>query len=387
MKLLHVSPYAQQDPSLGGVPQAVKSISYALSQSGHEVTIWASDEGSATPKASEAAERGVRTRLFRARLRVIGRALNSPVIPQLMLLDPGMIQEFDLVHLHGYWSSFTPSIALACRKAGLPLVLQPHGTLVNSGQKELAKTVFQLLFRRQVVAATRAIVALSDYERAQVQAAGFGTGLVRVVPNPLPTIEMSLPARAQARIALGLPLGSLIILYLGRLHPAKGLRELVRAYSIVRKVVPNALLVIAGPDEGMLSQLVRLKEDARLDGMIFLGPVVEPQKWLALRAADVMCLPSKYEGFPMTILEAAVVRTPCVISKAVALVGLTEGASYIASLPSPEPLAQALVDVLSDAGLRLRLSSNASEEANRNFNPIRIASRLQEVYEHALRVG
>src|SRR5439155_12750525 len=103
-----------------------------------------------------------------------------------------------------------------------PLILQPRGSLVRSGQKELAKAVFQLLFGRGIIAATTVAIALSTTEMLQLERGGFPRSKVKVIPNMIALPSQGLPSNLDARRELGLPEDKLIILFMGRLHRAKG---------------------------------------------------------------------------------------------------------------------------------------------------------------------
>src|SRR2546422_4500629 len=168
VKVLHVSPFVVPDPKLGGMPQSVVSLCVALRERGHDVTIWASDAGDSRYRSKYLEERGsLSTKLFKSRFRRLASILNTPILPELTIPDPQSVQSFDVVHMHGYWNTFTPSIAFACRKSAVPLILQPRGSLVDSGQREFAKDIFQLLFRSQVVRDSAFAVAPTNAERGE----------------------------------------------------------------------------------------------------------------------------------------------------------------------------------------------------------------------------
>src|SRR5256885_5202994 len=126
LRTLHLSPYVVPNPSLGGVPQSVLALCNSLQHAGFHMTIWGSDIGSEVTKTPTTDHDGPQIQMFPAKFGALGRALNTPVIPQLMLVTARMVQQFDIVHLHGYWTSFTPSLARACRRANIPFILQPR---------------------------------------------------------------------------------------------------------------------------------------------------------------------------------------------------------------------------------------------------------------------
>src|SRR5437773_237779 len=175
LRILHVSPYVIPDPTLGGVPQSVRSTCQELSQAGHDVTVWGSDAGNPAGSVGRRADPNPQPQLFRARFKALSTVLNTPVVPELMLLSSRMVEDFDVVHFHGYWSSFTPSIAFTCRRARVPFVLQPRGSWVMSSQKEILKSVFQYLFRQRIIDCTSLAIALTPNEKSQLASGGFPT--------------------------------------------------------------------------------------------------------------------------------------------------------------------------------------------------------------------
>ena len=107
-----------------------------------------------------------------------------------------------------------------------------------------------------------------------------------------------------------------IILYLGRIHPLKGIDLLVEAFGDIAKIREDVCLVIAGDDEvGYRSQLeLQLSNLGILDKTIFTGLLNETDKVAMLGIADIFVLPSYSEGFSMSILEAMASSLPVIIT-------------------------------------------------------------------------
>src|SRR5680860_1287880 len=105
------------------------------------------------------------------------------------------------------------------------------------------------------------------------------------------------------------------ILFLGRLHFKKGLDYLVDAFFQVTQEHANVDLVIAGPDSGERNNLLRQVEQLRLGNRVHMvGPLYGHAKFAALMDATIFCLPSRQEGFSMSIIEALACGLPVVIS-------------------------------------------------------------------------
>lgn len=152
-----------------------------------------------------------------------------------------------------------------------------------------------------------AVVVLTEGVR------GWAEGIVRpnavhVIPNPVPTSSAAYKYGAELRRS------GPTITAMGRLSPQKGFDLLLRAFTLCAKHHPEWSLIILGEGEerGRLENLVR---DLGIQSRVALpGCVSDPAK--VLRGADLFVLASRYEGFPMALVEAmacelAVISTDC----------------------------------------------------------------------------
>ena len=383
--VLHIAPFIAQNPKLGGIPVAVREDCNGLRRAGHRVVVWSTPWGAPDGGSALNTDLDAELTTFATHWDFVGNLLNTPIVPELMVLDHRLISGFDIVHFHNYWNTYTPRIAKVCAETRTPLILQPRGSLVRSRQKEMAKGIFQLLFRRGIVKATATAIALSETERLQLERCGFARAQIVVIPNMISVPAQRLPGKPEARRLMGLPEQRSVILFLGRLHPAKGVENLVLAYSLLRRELPESCLVLAGPDEGMRNKLQRMITELGIRDVLFLGPLDQSKKWIALCAADVFCLPSRYEAFPNAVLEAAWAKVPIVLSTHVSLPYLEEVQAVAFAEPVPEELSSALENVLSDATLRSKLVANAHDWIRRHFTPEAIIPQLELTYESAIR--
>jgi poly(glycerol-phosphate) alpha-glucosyltransferase len=179
-----------------------------------------------------------------------------------------------------------------------------------------------------------------------------------------------------------------VLLYLGRIHPKKGLLNLLAALDIVRKKgsrnIASWVVALAGWDQlGHEGELKRRVKDLGLDEkVIFLGPQFAAQKVACYASADAFVLPSLSEGLPMVVLEAWAHGLPVLMT---AECNIPEGFEAGAAIPieaSPERIASGLQTLFSmtdaerkDSGLRgLALVTD-------RFAWPRIAEDMKAVYE------
>jgi glycosyltransferase involved in cell wall biosynthesis len=113
------------------------------------------------------------------------------------------------------------------------------------------------------------------------------------------------------------------LLYLGRLHPKKGLDQLLRAWARVEPLRPDWRLLVLGPsEEGYGERLRRLAESLGLRRARFGGPVYGDDKLAAYTHADLFVLPSLNENFGLTVAEALASGVPVISSKGAPWSGL-----------------------------------------------------------------
>lgn len=209
-----------------------------------------------------------------------------------------------------YW--LYPDAAGARRVARMldvPLIAGSRGSDIR-----VRDAISRWLTRPVVCDARRLLVVSRDLGRLAVADYGAEADRVRVIPNGCDAAIFKRGDRMAARQALGLLDDAEIVLYVGRLVPEKGLRELVQAVRTLRAHRPELQLVLVGqgPMQAELTQTVASEHEGwlRLPGAL---PPIDVARWM--QAADLVTLPSYSEGHPNVLVEAlacgrAVVATP-----------------------------------------------------------------------------
>ncbi|MGE5232633.1 MAG: glycosyltransferase family 4 protein [Acidobacteriota bacterium] len=191
-----------------------------------------------------------------------------------------------------------------------------------------------------------AVVAPSRATARELEA-DYGARNVEVIANGI-----AAPPASPARRAAG---ADATVLFVGRLRTRKAVAVLLQAFARVAAAEPGARLVVLGDGEqrqALAAQLraLGLGERVRLAGAV---PRSEIADWLA--RADVFCLPSTYEGFPLAILEAMAADLPVVATRVAGVPEAVEdGASGL------------LVEPEDDAGLAAALSALIRDPARRH---------------------
>jgi poly(glycerol-phosphate) alpha-glucosyltransferase len=183
-----------------------------------------------------------------------------------------------------------------------------------------------------------------------------------------------------------LPKESRVVLYLGRLHYQKGLRELIGGWAMARKRFPDAssnwTLAIAGWDQGGLERELkeRVQQEHLENQVVFTGPLYDAQKASALRHAAAMILPSWFEALPVTVLEAWSNGLPAIVTDACNLSeGVKRGASIEVS-PEPSSIAEGLGRLfsMSDAE-RVDMGSRGKDLVSQDFSREVVVSKWLSV--------
>lgn len=204
-------------------------------------------------------------------------------------------ERFDVVHLHGTWSPILAIAGCLARSKNIPFIVSPHGCLEPwaLGHRKLKKQLALAVYQRWVLKNASLLVATAGQELASIRGLGLA-GPVAVLPN-----GVDLVAEPKRRVG-----SSRKVLFLSRIHPQKGLADLVMAWARVRQ--PGWRLVIAGPSEGgfeeeikSLTRKLGIEED-----FDFPGLVSGEKKEHCFSEAAVFVLPTYSENFGIAVAEA-----------------------------------------------------------------------------------
>ncbi|WP_333689109.1 glycosyltransferase [Methylococcus capsulatus] len=291
----------------------------------------------------------------------------------------------DLVHIHGLW--MYPSVAALrwSRRWNRPVVVSPRGMLDpwavrnSAWKKRLAGWLYEDAHLRRAAC----LHALCHAELEAIRSYGLANP-VAVIPNgvdlPRRDDSQSPPAWVER-----VPQDARVLLFLGRIHPKKGLVPLLHAWQRVSTLAREAPwhLVIAGWDQGNhQAELQALAWRLGLsDRVHFVGPQFHEEKDRSFARADAFVLPSFSEGLPMAVLEAWSFGLPVWMTPGC---NLPEGFAADAArkmAPDAESIASELerLFALPDEELRA-MGERGHELVERRFTWPRVAAQMIEVY-------
>jgi glycosyltransferase involved in cell wall biosynthesis len=242
-------------------------------------------------------------------------------------------------------------------------------------------------------------VLLSHLEAIVVNSAATGRTLladlpdfpaerVHAIPNPVDPERLRVPPGCDVRQELGIAPGAFVVAIVGRLVPQKNHELLFRALKwLPREVIPDwALLVVGG---GPLAG--RLQADARAQGIghrcYWLGELAAEEVPAYYAAADVVAVPSRFEGFCYAAVEAALLGKPVVAARVSSLPEVVLDGETGILFPDrrASELMFALVKLGLDPELARRMGERGRAWASVQFAPEPLHARLEAVLLDAAR--
>ena len=289
-----------------------------------------------------------------------------------------------LIHDHGIWAPGNHFITATARRFNIPLVIHPRGMVEPWALEYRAwkKRLALLLYQRRNLKTVEIFIAASLQEAESLRRMGLKQP-VAIIPNgvEIPNIGANYSKReVQSNTKRK-------AIFLSRIHPSKGLLNLVEAWS---RVCPeNWFLRIAGPDEGgHLAEIMRRVHILGLsDSIEYIGEVDGDAKASLFESADLFILPSFSENFGVVVAEALSYKVPVITTTGTPWEGLLENQCGWWIEPTTEALAETLHEVLS---MKLSLLRNMGDKGYlyaKEFNWKNIACQTAEVYRWVLRQG
>jgi glycosyltransferase involved in cell wall biosynthesis len=183
-----------------------------------------------------------------------------------------------------------------------------------------------------------------------------------------------------------LPPGSIVCTGIGRLVPQKGFDILTGAFAKIASQLPDlyCLIIGEGDDKEKLSAQIR---GAGLENRIrLLGYQDRPQAMSILKSSDIFVMPSRYEGTPIALLEAAALARPILAACAGGIPELVthEQHAYLVPTHDPEALAQGFLKLALGRDYARKLGQNAQQRVRERFNPENQVNETWAAYQKAL---
>jgi glycosyltransferase involved in cell wall biosynthesis len=361
------------EPPDGGVPAHVLELARGLGEHGWSPLVAGPAQGAAYEEFERAGVRAIRLPM--------GRELDPLAYASSLRRLVGLMRggRFDLVHAHSSKAGVLARLAADATRT--PAVYTPHCFAFARPGPRFA-TAGVVAIERALAALTRAVLCVAqDERRLALHHRVAPAERLHVVHNGCAACDgAATPDPELAAFAGSGPLAACVTV----LRPQKAVDTFVRAAPEVLRAVPEARLAVVGNGE-MRPSLEREARELGLDGRFgffaFRPPAVRQ-----LRQLDVFVLPSAWEAFPISLIEAMACGVP---QLATAVGGTPEavrdGETGLLCPPrDPAALARALVALLSDPQRRERMAKASRERHAEAFTVERMVASTAAVYEAAL---
>ena len=277
-------------------------------------------------------------------------------------------QAFDFVHAHNPFAGLVPAYVLRESEAVNVATFHGYGLryIYEFGGTKLAMPYFRRL---------HGLIAVS--EPARDHASRYFPGDYEIIPNGIQLDQFNNGVEPFPHLKDGM----INLLFLGRLEKRKGLKYLLAAFGRLKWDWPNLRLLVVGPGKPDVDSL-RIISERNLQDVVFVGEVSDEDRVRYYKSADIYCSPATgRESFGIVLVEAMAAGKPIV---ATSIEGystvVTHGKEGLLVRPkSDDALADAIVALLKDPGLRRTLAENGQLKAE-EFRWDRVAGRVMDYY-------
>lgn len=386
MRVLHVSAYFAPAYCYGGPPRSILGLCLALIKSGlqvHVITSTADGDGELPDDVVNAGQfNGVPvTYLNRA------NPENYFYCPKMKSWLNSEISKFDIVHIHGCWNYMSWKAGSICRKTNTPYIISPRGMLESEALKisSLKKRIAYSLIERRQLKGSAYIHATSEKELSSINALNLGVPSV-VIPNGIELAQCNWKAGGRLRQRFDIPDNDFVVLFVGRIHPIKGLEILCRAIRHLIRETPSIRLVLVGDGDAIYT--CKLETDFRdlinSRNLFFTGHLEGEEKTDAYLSSNAFALMSYSENFGLAAAEAMSYRLPVILSKGCPWPQIVEWKAGYWVDSSVENVVEAIKLLETNREMAISMGQNAKDNITPYLDWNAIAQKMEELYKETL---
>jgi glycosyltransferase involved in cell wall biosynthesis len=296
------------------------------------------------------------------------------------LYDQASSGNIDIIHNHSLWMMPNVYPGAISKTTGVPLIVAPRGTLSQWAMKSgsLVKNFFWPFVQKPALTSATCFHATAYSEYESIRRLGFRQP-VAIIPNGIDIPIVSENKSPTSRT----------LLFLGRIHPVKGLEMLLPAWKLLQQKFPDWQLKIIGPDNhGHKIKMQLLSQNLGLQRIEFCGPRYGEAKIQAYAEADLFVLPTHSENFGMAVAESLAAGTPVVVTKGAPWSGLVEqGAGWWIDISVEALTASLSIAMAKDRSELSRMGQNGKTWMAAEYSWVKIGRRMIQTYEWVLHGG
>ena len=234
-------------------------------------------------------------------------------------------------------------------------------------------------FKRIILKNSNAAIALTDDMKEAMQ--NIWNMPICVIPNGIDLEKFNTLRKSKMHSTKIAESDDKVILFVGRLHPIKGLAYLIKAMKIIHQRYPKSRLLIVGDGDERDNLNMIVKNSNLNECVTFIGKVPNKSIPEYMALADILVLPSLSEGFPVVILEAMACGLPIVATK---IRGNQEiikdwDNGFLVEPRNSENITEKVLLLLKDDQLR-RIIAGKNIEVAKRYSWESVARRVEEIY-------
>lgn len=376
-------------PDIGGIADVAFNLNTNFVKQGHKVTIIATKDG----KEKKSKPEGFSPKVFRINsIHLLGwpypglASMSFPVDFGFKIKSIMKKGDFDVVHVHAQQYPICWYAIKSAFKLDIPCVLTSHGmwTLDTKGvgKKVRLEDYFNKLIYSRLLKKTNAVIGLTEEITNFSKQVGNKETKYITIPNGANTTiyKDNIKKKEQFREEYQINKDSIVILFLGRFEKVKGIIEFANAVkNIIKNNQIEVLIVGEGSQESNIKSILNGVE------RIHFFPWQSPQEIHKFYiASDIFVIPSRYEGLPLTLIEAMNAGLHIVYTPVGGIPEVIEGYSLKTSLKitSSEEIQNVLTELISHYSVKVGLDEALNYA--RKFDWNNLAQETINVYDDCL---
>ena len=384
MNILHAIPYLGR--AQGGPVESLRLLASAQADAGNQVrVVYTGKDGDGElirfPDNVQTIHAGSFTS-NRWSPKFIHRALSDGFVP-------------DVVHSHGLWLDVSRQSEKLSKQLGAPHIISPCGMLQKDAleRSKWKKRIAWFGFQNKILLSADIIHAKSEAEASEIRNL-FPQSKIKVVPNPIETPSPNLfddntpDLKIRLKKDLFAHAGILpehkILLFMGRVHPVKGLEHLLKAWAGIYEKFPDWRLVIIGPDESGFRSKLKSMIRNNSSNVVFVDPLFGEDRWAAYANADLFVAPSDFENFGQSIAEALATGIPVITTTGTPWKDLKEKNCGWWIDSKPESIADALQEAMSLSETERKAKGEAGKNIVEQYLPSIVAEKMCQLYKNIM---
>lgn len=294
---------------------------------------------------------------------------------------------FQIVHTHMSKAGLLGRCI--ARMSQVPLIIHtPHGHVFHSYFPAYKERMF-LILERWVAKICQCLISLTDKNLAEHLELGVGRRdqWVTIPSGVNEALFQDLPAarKREIRDAWRIPLGYMVVGFVGRLAPVKGAAYFVEAMPAILAKVPSTYFLIVGDGEEKQRLESRVRELHLASRVIFTGDQKQVTEFLSIM--DILTVPSLNEGMGRVIVEAGLLRKAVVATNVSGIPDLIRAnrTGLLVEARNPQALAEAVARLLTDTLLSIRLGENLYKHVFEGYTEAYMVKKIHELYQALLK--